>query len=68
MHIEKNVTNNILDTILDIKGKTKDNLPARQDLKEIGLRPKLHPFMAVDGKTYMPQLATRCPRTIKHTF
>jgi len=53
MHIEKNVMDNILSTILDIKGKTKDNLAARQDLKEMGLRPKLHPYTAVDGKTYM---------------
>jgi hypothetical protein len=32
MHIEKNVIDNILGTILDIKGKTKDNLAARLDL------------------------------------
>jgi hypothetical protein len=32
MHIEKNVMNNILGTILDIKGKTKDNLAARLGL------------------------------------
>lgn len=44
MHIEKNVMDNILGTILDIKGKTKDNLAARLDLQEMGLRPKLHPF------------------------
>jgi len=32
MHIEKNVMDNILGTILDIKGKAKDNLAARLDL------------------------------------
>jgi hypothetical protein len=32
MHIEKNVMDNILVTILDIKGKTNDNLVARLDL------------------------------------
>lgn len=32
MHIEKNVMDNKLGTILDIKGKTKDNLAARLDL------------------------------------
>jgi hypothetical protein len=30
MHIEKNVMENILSTLLDIKGKTKDNLEARK--------------------------------------
>jgi hypothetical protein len=54
IHIEKNVMDNILGTILDIKGKTKDDLAARQDLQEMGLRPKLHPFINEDSKTYMP--------------
>jgi hypothetical protein len=53
MHIEKNVIDNILGTILDIKGKTKDDLATRQDLQEMGLRPKLHPFTGDDGKTYI---------------
>jgi hypothetical protein len=44
MHIEKNVMNNILSTLLDIKGKTKDNLITRKDLEEMGLKPTLHPF------------------------
>jgi hypothetical protein len=53
MHIEKNVMDNILGTILDIKGKTKNNLAAWLDLQEMGLRPKLHPFTATNGKTYI---------------
>jgi hypothetical protein len=48
IHIEKNVMDNILGTMLDIKGKTKDN--AQQ---EMGLRPKLHPYTGNDGKTYL---------------
>jgi hypothetical protein len=54
MHIEKNVMDNILRTLLDIKGKSKDNLQARQDLQEMGLRPKLHPYIGDDGRTYLP--------------
>ena len=54
MHIEKNVMDNILGTILDIKGKTKDNLQARQDLQEMGLRPKLHPYIGDDERMYLP--------------
>jgi hypothetical protein len=38
MHIEKNVMDNIIGTLLDIKGKTKDNIEAYiielQKLKE----------------------------------
>jgi hypothetical protein len=54
MHVEKNVMDNILGTMLDIKGKTKDNAQACHDLQEIGLRPKLHPYTGDDGKTYLP--------------
>jgi hypothetical protein len=46
MHIEKNVTDSILGTILDIKGKTKDNLTSLTYLVEMSLRPKLHTYMA----------------------
>jgi hypothetical protein len=54
MHVEKNVMDNILGTMLDIKGKTKDNAQACQDLQEIGLRPNLHPYTGDDRKTYFP--------------
>jgi len=53
-HMEKNVMDNILGTILDIKGKTKDDLVARTNLQEMGLRPKLHPCTADDCRTYLP--------------
>ncbi|GLT42189.1 hypothetical protein SLA2020_162040 [Shorea laevis] len=43
MHIEKNIFDNIVGTLLDIKGKTKDNLKSRRDLKEMGIREELHP-------------------------
>ena len=54
MHIEENVMNNILGTLLDITGKTKDNHKARKDLKKMGLREKLYPFTSNNGKTYLP--------------
>jgi hypothetical protein len=58
IHIEKNVIDNILGTILNIKGKTKDNLQAHKNLCEMGLRHTLHTFTTENGKIYMPQLAT----------
>jgi hypothetical protein len=54
MHIEKNVMDNILGTILDIKEKSKDNLQTCQDLQEMGLRPKLHSYISDDGRMYLP--------------
>ncbi|KAL0325330.1 UNVERIFIED_CONTAM: hypothetical protein Sradi_5102300 [Sesamum radiatum] len=41
MHIEKNVFDNIFNTVMDIKGKSKDNLNARKDLAIICNRPEL---------------------------
>jgi hypothetical protein len=54
IHIEKNVIDNILCTILDIKGKTKNNLEARKDLCEMGLRHILYPFTIENEKIYIP--------------
>ncbi|KAL0298751.1 UNVERIFIED_CONTAM: hypothetical protein Sradi_6534900 [Sesamum radiatum] len=41
MHIENNVFDNIFNTMMDNKGKTKDNMNARKDLKMICNHPKL---------------------------
>jgi hypothetical protein len=43
MHIEKNVFDNVFFTILDVPGKSKDNLKARKDLKDLCRRPELEP-------------------------
>ena len=43
MHIEKNVCDNILWTLLNVQGKSKDSLKARLDLQELGIRKALHP-------------------------
>ena len=42
MHIEKNVMDNILSTLLNVKDQTKDNYKARLDLAEMGIRSELH--------------------------
>ena len=41
MHIEKNVFDNVVYTIMDVKGKIKDNPKARADMKNICKRPQL---------------------------
>ena len=43
MHIEKNVCDNVLYTLLNEVGKSKDNLSARKDLEHLGVRPELWP-------------------------
>ena len=42
MHIEKNVFENIMNTILNVPGKTKDNKKSRLDLPDICSRSELH--------------------------
>ncbi|XP_022850555.1 uncharacterized protein LOC111372431 [Olea europaea var. sylvestris] len=50
MHIEKNVCESILGTILNVKGKSKDGLNSRKDLFNMGIRKDLHPELK--GNTY----------------
>ena len=57
MHIEKNVFENLIGTLLDIDSKTKDGLNARLDLAEIGengIRHNLHPVVDDNGKIVLP--------------
>lgn len=49
MHIEKNVCDNVLWTILGVLGKSKDNLKARCDLQELGIRTALYPQQQKDS-------------------
>ena len=43
MHIEKNVCDNIVGTLLGQEGKSKDNYKTRLDLQQMGIRRELHP-------------------------
>ncbi|XP_042980114.1 uncharacterized protein LOC122310298 [Carya illinoinensis] len=54
MHIEENVVDNIVGTLLNIDTKSKDGIKARLDLQEMGLRPQLHLIITDANKTYLP--------------
>ena len=43
MHIEKNVCESFIGTLLDDPNKSKDGLKSRMDLKEMNIRSILHP-------------------------
>jgi hypothetical protein len=68
MYIEKNVCDNIFGTLLDIKGKTKDNFEARQDLQKMGLRPELDPYANDKGKTFIPPACFAMSSADKYSF
>lgn len=54
MHIEKNVCDNLIGTLLDIESKSKDDWNARLDLVELGIRSKLQPDKDDEGNPYLP--------------
>ncbi|XP_040382650.1 uncharacterized protein LOC102715326 [Oryza brachyantha] len=55
MHIEKNICDNILGTLLDIDGKSKDTVSARLDLQDQGIRTELH--LKDNGNSYIKPAA-----------
>ena len=44
MHVEKNACGNILNTLLNCKGKSKDHYESRLDLEDMGIMSHLHPY------------------------
>ena len=54
LHIEKNMCDSILGTLLNIEGKTKDALKAKQDLEDMNIRNELHLIKRSDGKYVIP--------------
>ncbi|XP_020961147.1 uncharacterized protein LOC110263725 [Arachis ipaensis] len=55
MHIEKNICDNVLYTLLNETGRSKDNLKAHKDLKEMGIKKDLWPD---ENGRYHPSLFT----------
>lgn len=61
MHIEKNICDSVLGTIMNIKGKTKDTIKSRHDLEAMGIRPTLHPVKEGDKYKMPPAPFTFSP-------
>ncbi|XP_073139065.1 uncharacterized protein [Henckelia pumila] len=53
MHIEKNVCESLISTLLDVPGKTKDGVASRLDLLEMNVRTELAPNMG-EKRTFLP--------------
>ncbi|GJU27749.1 putative reverse transcriptase domain-containing protein [Tanacetum coccineum] len=53
MHVEKNVCESLVGTVLNVPGKTKYGMNARLDLAELGIKPKLFARQEED-KTTLP--------------
>ncbi|KAD6795867.1 hypothetical protein E3N88_06763 [Mikania micrantha] len=61
MHIEKNICDNVIWTLLDISGKSKDHPKARFDILELGIKERLQPVLSNDGKHVIIQKAGWVP-------
>ncbi|XP_057446719.1 uncharacterized protein LOC130738643 isoform X1 [Lotus japonicus] len=64
MHIEKNVCESVIGTLLNMPGKTKDNIKARKDLVSMGMRTELGPVKK-GNRTYLPPAAYTLSRKEK---
>lgn len=53
MHIERNAFENVFNTMMDVKGKTKENIEARKDLAIYCTREELE-LVEANGCVYMP--------------
>nr|XP_048326798.1 uncharacterized protein LOC107423378 [Ziziphus jujuba var. spinosa] len=67
MHIEKNICDNIVGTMLDIKGKSKDTDKAHVYLKDLKIRKELH-LQETGGKVLKPLACFSLTRDEKHEF
>jgi len=55
MHIEKNFYENIINIVMNVSGKTKDNVNARLHLEELCTRDELHLRTRENGNSYKPK-------------
>jgi hypothetical protein len=67
MHVEKNVCDSLIGTLLNIKGKTKDTENARLDMVEMGIREALAP-QSTDTRTFLPPACHTLSRKEKKSF
>ncbi|OIT20316.1 hypothetical protein A4A49_57189, partial [Nicotiana attenuata] len=67
MHIEKNISESVIGTLLDIDGKTKDTLKSRLDIQEMRIKKPLHPIKSGD-KYILPPASYTMSKTEKIKF
>jgi hypothetical protein len=68
MHIEKNVCDNIINTLLGVDRKTKDNANSRRDLEEHNIRGALHPVPVGEDTVYLPSAPYTLSPELKRLF
>jgi len=64
MHVEKNVCDSVIVTLLNINGKSKDGLNALLDLIKMNIRGELA-SIEMGKRTYLPPAVTPCRKMKK---
>ncbi|GJU50249.1 hypothetical protein Tco_1219804 [Tanacetum coccineum] len=67
MHVEKNVAESLVGTLINVSGKTKDGVNARLDLAELGVKPELF-TMQEEDKTTLPPIGYTLTNVEKDIF
>ncbi|XP_022154246.1 uncharacterized protein LOC111021544 [Momordica charantia] len=67
MHIEKNICDNLVGIILNIDGKTKDTIKAREDLVNLKIRKELH-IQEIGGRRVKPHASFTLTTSEKVSF
>ncbi|KAL6557058.1 hypothetical protein OROHE_006934 [Orobanche hederae] len=65
MHVQKNVFDSLIGTLLGVPGKTKDGHNARMDMMDMGIRSELAPVEQPGKKPYLPPAAHTLSRNEK---
>ena len=68
MHIEKNVCESLISTLLNIPGKTKDGEKTRLDMAEIGIKESRKPITESGRRTFLPPACYVLSRSEKRQF
>ena len=67
IHVEKNVCDSIVDTLINIQGSFKDGVEARLDLQAMGICEDLHPRL-YGNRTYCPPTSHTLSKDEKRSF
>ncbi|XP_062093839.1 uncharacterized protein LOC133799866 [Humulus lupulus] len=68
MHIEKNICDSLIGTLLNIPGKTKDSISARRDLVLMSESKKELAPKVEENRTYLPPACYTLKKDEKHQF
>jgi len=68
MHVQKNVFESVIGTLMDMKGKTKNGLNSRMDMVQLGIKKELHPILQENVKYHLPTTSYNLYDDDKHTM